>query len=155
MTSRRFLYVLFCGLLAFAGFYGARAMLLREPIRFGASAVPETLGHGRLIAGYLITVAGVALGSIYRDLQRRRRAGQTRIGSVPAFLRSVFRSIDFWVGICGSPLLYAFLLKSIEGASDAALSTLALQNGFCCSFVVDSLLKQSAGAEAPAPPPAG
>ena len=86
--------------------------------------------------GYAVTLAGVALGSSYRELQRRQAKGHRQIKSVRSFFRSVLRSIDFWMGICASPMVFALILQSAGGASTAALTAIGLQNGFCCTGAI-------------------
>jgi hypothetical protein len=62
--------------------------------------------------GYGITVIGVVLGSFYRELQRRQSAGVTEI-KLGELRHAVFGSTDFWMSLCGSPLVYALLLQSV------------------------------------------
>lgn|SRR6185295_9559057 len=109
------------------------------PIRFGAAAVAEPFGSGQLIFGYLMTLLGVLLGTAYRSLQRLRDAGIREIPSLRQLSHSVFWSIEFWLGICGSPLVYALLVRSTEGGGLAGLTTIAIQNGFFCTVIVAGL----------------
>lgn len=109
------------------------------PIRFGAAAVAEPFGSGQLIFGYLMTLLGVLLGTAYRRLQHLRDAGIKEIPSFRRFSRSIFLSIEFWLGICGSPLVYALLVRSTEGGGLAGLTTIAIQNGFFCTVIIAGL----------------
>ena len=109
------------------------------PIRFGAAAVVEPFGSGQLIFGYLMTLLGVLLGTAYRRLQHLRDTGIKEIPSFPRFSRSIFLSIEFWLGICGSPLVYALLVRSTEGGGLAGLTTIAIQNGFFCTVIIAGL----------------
>jgi hypothetical protein len=141
MNYKRNLYYLACVSLAVFGFVAWTYMIRTEPLRFGVNAVPETLDPTRILFGYAATLFGVALGALYRELQRRRTRGAVHLPSIRALFASAFRSIDFWISLCGSPIVYALLVKSVEGGSYAALATVAVQNGFCCSIIVDGVLK--------------
>lgn len=127
-------------LLAIIGIFGWRYIVLSEPLRFGANAIPTRQSVGVIIYGYLVTIAGVVLGSAYRELQARRQLGEKQIRSIKKFTRSIFSSIDLWMSFCGSPLVYAILWRSMDGGSIPALTTIALQNGFCCTVIISSLL---------------
>ncbi len=136
-------------LLAAIGIIGWRYLLGSELLRFGANAVPEQPGARVLVYGYIVTLVGVVLGSAYRELQARKQRGETSINGFRSFLGSVFLSLDFWMSLCGSPLVYALIWKSMEGGNLAGLTTIALQNGFCCTVIISSLISK------PAQTPAG
>lgn len=140
--------------LALIGFFVSRYMITSQPLRFGANEAPETQTVAVVLYGYLITLIGVVLGSAYRELQARKEQGKTQIDSVAQFARSVFLSLDFWMSLCGSPIVYALLWKSLEGGNVAGLSVIALQNGFCCTMVVSNFLKRGPDQGAPARNPA-
>jgi hypothetical protein len=110
------------------------------PIRFGANAVPEEPRLPIIAYGYAITLVGVVFGTVYRELRRRKSGGQEQLEGIKSFLRSILLSIDLYLGLCGSPFVYALLLKSFEGGNIIALTTVALQNGFCCTIILNSLL---------------
>lgn len=131
-------------LLAIIGIVGWRYLLGSELLRFGANAAPEQPGARVLIYGYVITLIGVVLGSAYRELQTRKQRGETTIRSPRRLLRAVFLSLDFWMSLCGSPLVYALIWKSMEGGNLAGLTTIALQNGFCCTVIIGSLISKPA-----------
>jgi hypothetical protein len=136
--AKMFLYVL----LASIGFFAWHYLVTAQPLRFGANETPETQKVSVVIYGYLVTLAGVVLGSAYRELQARKERGETQIGSVPAFAKSVVLSIDFWTSLCGSPIVYALLWRSLDGGNIAGLTVIALQNGFCCTMVISNFLKR-------------
>jgi hypothetical protein len=96
-------------------------------------------GIGVIAFGYVITLVGVVLGAIYRELQARRARGEQRIATIPGLFGDVFRSIDFWMSACASPIVYALLWKSFAGGGIAALTIVGLQNGFCCTVILDRL----------------
>ena len=66
-----------------------------------------------------------------------RQKGRRRITNFREFAESVFRSIDLWLGLFGSPLAYGLILKAIDGINLLGLTTLALENGFFCTIVVN------------------
>jgi hypothetical protein len=92
--------------------------------------------------GYVMTVAGVVLGSAYRALDRMRAAKVTEIANFPAFARDVFRSVDFWMALLASPIVYAALWKTIDSQEMTALTIFPLENGFACLAVISALMKK-------------
>ena len=112
------------------------------PLSFGAQEVPKTNNWSIIIYGYIITLVGVILGTAYRELQRRKESGQTQI--TKAVVKDIFTSIDLWMSLLGSPLVYALLWKSLEGGSVASLTIVALQNGFCCTIIIGNMVKDKA-----------
>jgi hypothetical protein len=128
--------------LAVIGIVGWRYLISSEPLRFGATAVPEQQGTRVLIYGYAVTLAGVVLGSAYRELQARKQRGEMSLTSLRDFVGAVFLSLDFWMSLCGSPLVYALIWKSMDGGNIAGLSTIALQNGFCCTVIISSFMSK-------------
>ena len=118
----------------------------REPLVFGLNETPQTQGLPVIAYGYAMTFIGVILGSAYRELQARRARGETHLKNVSKFVRDVFRSIAFWMSACGSPIVYALLWKSLEGEGVAALTIVALQNGFCCTIIIERILNPGGGA---------
>jgi hypothetical protein len=136
--------------LACIGFLVWRYLVTAQPLQFGANETPETQGLGTVLYGYLVTLVGVVLGSAYRELQARKERGETQIANVPSFAKSVLLSIDFWTSLCGSPIVYALLWKSLQGGNMAGLTVIALQNGFCCTMVISTFLKRGPD-QAPVP----
>jgi hypothetical protein len=104
-------------------------------------AEQKSLQYLTIAFGYCVTLAGVFLGSAYRELQRRRASGSTTISGVLEFLKSVTSSIDFWLGLCGSPLVYALILQGVDSNNMAGLVVIALQNGFTCTVAIDAISK--------------
>jgi hypothetical protein len=91
--------------------------------------------------GYAMTVLGVVLGSAYRALDRMRAAKKTEIADFRAFARDVFRSIDFWMALMASPIVYAALWKTIDGQAWTPLTIFPLENGFACLAVISTIIK--------------
>jgi hypothetical protein len=136
--------VLLRGVLAIAGFVGLALLLPVESLRYGAQDAPppEAATVPILIVGYLMTAVGALLGAAYRYLQRL--PGQT-IPGLGALARDVFYSIDLWMGLVGSPVAFGLVLRSVDRVNVPGAIVLALENGFCCTMLVNTLLK-------PAPP---
>lgn len=139
-------------LLASIGFVGLYWVAQRGPLVFGLNEAPEPQGLPVIAYGYAMTLIGVILGSTYRELQALRASGVKRITHIRRFFRDVFRSIDFWMSACGSPIVYALLWKSLEGGSVAALTIVALQNGFCCTIIIEKLMNPNGAQPEPATP---
>jgi len=107
----------------------------------------------RIIVGYLATVAGVVLGSTYRQLRQLRDSGIAEIQSLRAFAARAFRSVDLWMGLCGSPLVFLLLIKASDGLNLPGLVVSALENGFCCLIIINGFVgKAEAQQKAPATP---
>jgi ABC-type methionine transport system permease subunit len=110
-------------------------------VAFGMNA-ESSAAYGQtwaLVLGYLTTLVGVFLGSAYRLLRQRQAAGKTQIDDIRRFVQSVLRSIDFWLGVVSAPLVYALLWRSVADMPAAAMVFTALQNGFFCTLVADTL----------------
>ena len=121
-------------------------LVVGTPVRFGAVAVASESGGWRLLYGYAMTIAGVVLGSAYRYLEGLRSAGVREVPGVRALTGAVFRSVEFWLGMCGSPLVYALLLRATDGGSNAGLTAIAIENGFFCTLIVERLAAGGRGA---------
>jgi len=104
--------------------------------------------------GYFTLVVGVFLGAGYRNLKERRAAGGKML-NVREFIREVFHSVDFWLGLFGSPVVYAILLQAVDLTnisigSAAGMTLVGLQNGFVCQSIADAIrLKGSGGSDVP------
>lgn len=122
-----------------AGFVIWYYLISDQALRFGAQEIPQQQSWGVISYGYLMTVLGVVLGSAYRELQKMKEAGQTQINGT--FFKNLLTSIDLWMSLIGSPLVYALLWKSVEGGSIASLTLIALENGFCCNVVISNIVK--------------
>lgn len=132
-------------------------IVVGSPVRFGAVAASESTVVWRLALGYLMTVVGVVMGSGYRNLQARRERGETEIPGLQKFARSVLFSVDFWLGVCGSPLVYALLVRATDGGNMAGLIAIAMENGFFCTVIISGLTPRAAVRDEPAvaPTPSG
>lgn len=95
----------------------------------------------KLAVGYVALVIGAFLGSGFRALLRLRASGQTEVSPV-VFASSVFKSIDFWLGLFGSPIVFSFILKGLDQIDLRSFIAIALQNGFLGSILVEQFLAQ-------------
>lgn len=108
---------------------------------FGGVAAPPESQVWLGLYGYVATVCGVFLGSGYRALEAMRARNETEVKDFKHFFTSFLRSIDFWMAMFASPIVYAMIWKTFNQQDFAALSIVALENGFACLAVVSSLLK--------------
>ncbi len=139
---------------ALIGMFGWIYFATPNSLAFGALQDPNSTANKvwLWIAGYVVTLVGVASGAGYRNLQKRQ---SPTIGSVREFISTIFLSTDFWMGLLGSPIVYGLILKSTERMSGAAFFVTALENGFCCTILINSLNPQSATAPPPPLPAVG
>src|ERR1051325_3551805 len=72
----RYLRIIAAVLLFIGGVGGWYFLVNREQLTFGCNETPTQPGLGVIAYGYVITLAGVVLGAIYRELQARRARGQ-------------------------------------------------------------------------------
>src|SRR3954447_6268983 len=107
----RYVKVIVALVLVALGLGGWYFLVSREQLVFGFNEAPAAPGIGVIAFGYVITLVGVVLGAIYRELQARRARGEQRIATIPVLFGDVFRSIDFWMSACASPIVYALLWK--------------------------------------------
>lgn len=109
---------------------------------------------GRLLIGFAATLLGVLLGSTYRHLARMRAANVETIRSVGRFTSNVLRSVDLWMGLVASPLVYGLLVQSATSMELPGLVIVALENGFCCLLIAENIARRTP-ANAPANPAVG
>jgi len=132
-------FVLF-PLLAVSGFIIWWYLAQPRQLQFGAQVIPAQGNYFIIAYGYLVTLAGVIIGCSYRQLQKLRDAGESNIQKPGLFLKQIASSIDLWMGIFGSPIVYALLWKSIDGGNISGLTVIALQNGFCCTLIISNFV---------------
>jgi hypothetical protein len=97
-------------------------------------------GNFRFAVSFVATLVGVVLGSIYRELKSLRAQGIYKIENPALFFSDIARSTDLWLGLAGSPIVYALLLQASDGMSLPGLIVVALQNGFCCLIILNSFV---------------
>ncbi|NEN94556.1 MAG: hypothetical protein F6K50_03145 [Moorea sp. SIO3I7] len=137
---KKLIYLFIRFLLFGFGLIGFLWLLSPKFLVLGAHQDPEPNSLLMLIGGYITTTVGVVLGSGYRELQRRIRKGEATI-SPRKFLKYLAQSTDLWLGLFGSPLAFALLWNSIEAISPGGLVVTALENGFCCTILVNSVVE--------------
>jgi hypothetical protein len=59
----------------------------------------------------------------------------------------VFRTIDFWLGLFASPVVYTMLLQAIDLQNTSitgiiGITLVGLQNGFVCNSIADAMINQ-------------
>lgn len=116
----------------------------------GDSALPLQIAFG--VYGYAVLLFGVVLGAVYREIRARRQAGRKTI-KIFTVMRQALSTIDFWLGVFASPVVYAVLLQAVDLTSISVsgfvgITLVGLQNGFACNAVADALL--DSGRTAPA-----
>lgn len=126
------LFVIFAAIGAECGLYIAQGHGV-----FGMNAEPSSFGPERIALGYGATIIGVSLGAGYRSMLDRKR-----ITSIRKALGQVFYSTEFWLGLFGSPIVFALILQSASSLNTPGLITIALQNGFCCSGLASTLIER-------------
>ena len=115
---------------------------VRQTQAFGMFEGADRDALSKAVLGYCATVFGVLVGSGYRCLKQLRETGVTVIDNPKAFVSQLLRSVDLWLGLFGSPIVYLLLLQSSPGMSLPALVTVAIENGFCCLIIVNGFLGQ-------------
>jgi hypothetical protein len=114
--------------------------LVPRATSFGMFEGDNTPNITRLALSFSATIAGVVIGSTYRQLRALQAAGLTTIPNARVFLSDLSRSIDLWLGLVGAPIVYALLLQSTDGMSLPGLLLVALENGFCCLLIVNAFV---------------
>jgi membrane protease YdiL (CAAX protease family) len=114
--------------------------LIPRSSSFGMFAGPNEANLGRLVLTFATTIAGVVLGSFYRNLRAYQATGIKTIENPSVFIGEMFRSVDMWLGLVGAPIVCALLLQSSSGMNLPGILVLALENGFCCVVLVNSFV---------------
>lgn len=124
---------------------GAMAWIVMAPkgSTFGLFSADQAGRIITLVIGYFATATGAFLGAVYRDLRTRQRRGETHVESLSAFLSELLRSINLWLALTGSPIVFALVLKTTSGMGLSGIVVVALENGFSCLLVLDSLVADS------------
>ena len=97
--------------------------------------------------GFAMTLLGVFIGAAYRRLIELRSTGEDR-ARLRQVAAAVWGSIDFQIGLVGSPLIFGLLWQSIDDISLAGITVIALQNGFTSHAVLDRVVPHD---QVPAP----
>jgi hypothetical protein len=132
--------------LAFVGGFLVWVWLATGGVKsLGAVAAPTGTSWWIVAAGYLATILGVVLGSIYRELGRMRDRGVTEIENLTVLLRHVVRSTDFLMSMVASPLVYALILRGVGSTGLSSYVVIGIQNGFACLAITTSFLGKHDG----------
>jgi hypothetical protein len=135
-------------LLAVAGGFLGYWYLLPRTSAFGMFEAAGETHANRLLLSFAAVILGVVLGSFYRQLKRLQAQGKDSIDDAGAFVVQMFRSVDMWLGLVGSPIVYALLLQSANGMNLPGLLIVGLENGFCCLLLVNQFVSHQAAAPA-------
>jgi len=108
---------------------------------------------GSVVYGFFMTLVGVFIGAAYRRLVELRGKGITSV-RLPAVASDVVRSIDFHIGLVGSPLVFGLIWQSIGDISVAGITMIALQNGFTSHAVLARVVPHGQDATPPGAQPA-
>ncbi|MEO8379838.1 MAG: hypothetical protein ABI779_09270 [Acidobacteriota bacterium] len=136
-TSLAVVVSLLCAAIGFALFW-----FVAVPQDHGFFSVGDSAGT-RLLLGFFATLLGVLLGSTYRQLARMKEANVQTIRSVRRFALNVVRSVDLWMGLVASPLVYGLLVQSAANMTLAGLVIVAIENGFCCLLIAENIVKRA------------
>ncbi|MCT4607576.1 MAG: hypothetical protein N4A70_00050 [Pelagimonas sp.] len=99
-------------------------------------------GPLRAILGLALTIVGAILGAAYRALVELKASGVGRIENFRQLLSDIFRSVDLWISLAVSPMVFALLLSSTDGVATPGFILIALQNGFFCQAIVERMRQQ-------------
>jgi hypothetical protein len=144
----RLVLVIVIGLLITA-FFISRSLVPTVQGAFEIAGEKSWLGTvGSAVYGFLITLVGVFIGAAYRRLIELRGKGTTAV-SLPAVTTDVVRSIDFHIGLVGSPLVFGLIWQSIGDISVAGITMIALQNGFTSHAVLERVVPHGQDATPP------
>ncbi len=135
IQSKRLLFVI----IVFFVFIGAciyfslfPRLLMSNSFGFGSSKMLNG------ILGYLFLVFGAIFGSAFRLLVDLRKKGRKTI-KLWTLIKSTMKSIDLWVGISLSPIIYPIILKQAN-IDLSAFIILAFENGFFCSVIAETFI---------------
>ena len=95
--------------------------------------------------GFVMTLVGVFIGATYRRLIELRGKGTTS-ARLSLVFKDVLRSIDFHIGLVGSPLVFGLIWQAIGDISVAGITVIALQNGFTSHAVLERVVPHGEGA---------
>ncbi len=92
-----------------------------------------------LVAGYCCLIIGIVLGVLARVLLREKERGSEKV-ELRAFVKKSFASIDLWISLIASPVVYGGILRSGTEMSYGAFIYFSLQTGFSSYLAIRSLL---------------
>src|SRR5262245_27800241 len=83
-----------------------------NPILGGLARPPSTTDWGRVVLGYVMTVAGVVLGTGFRRASALQQQGRRTIADFPAFASGILRATDLWMGVFAAPIVAGIVFSS-------------------------------------------
>jgi hypothetical protein len=120
------------------GLWGYHQLVPKDD-SFGLFSAQDGQATLSFLLTFAATVTGVVLGSLYRGLSKLRDAGVPTVP--PGYFAGLFRSVDMWIGLVASPIVFALLLKASEGMALPAVLILALENGFCALIIIEGFTR--------------
>lgn len=95
------------------------------------------------LIGFITTVTGVFIGSLYRRLLKLKEGGAQSV-NVKKLVPEVVTSIDLMIGLISSPIVFGLLWQSLESLQLSGLIVICLQNGFACNSVIGAFINKKA-----------
>jgi hypothetical protein len=132
------------GLIVIVGIVGVAAFLWLS----AETPLSESFGfYGQDVLLLKVGVAAIALalgaygGCAFRRLlaMRDKHESEVRIGKL---LASIFRQVDFWLGIFVSFFLLGTLTRTMDQISLQTLLSLGIENGFLASTMADQIMRR-------------
>lgn len=98
------------------------------------------------VYGFLMTLIGVFVGAAYRRLIELRSKGVSSV-RLRSIAKQTLRSIDFHIGLVGSPIVFGLIWQAIGDISVAGITIIALQNGFASHAVLERVVPHNKESE--------
>ena len=118
-------------------------------------------GREALLLKFAVAASSLALGafggSAFRRLLAMRDDEHESEVDIGPLLLSIFRKVDFWLGIFVSFFLLGTLTRTMDQISLQTLVSLGIENGFLAATMTDQILRRPGKAKGSAPrraPPA-
>lgn len=92
-----------------------------------------------MIGGYCTMVVGMVLGVLCRALIAEKAQGAQTV-NIGAFILSKTRSIELWISLMASPLVFGSILRTGADLSTGAFVAFSLQTGFSSYVLIESLM---------------
>ncbi|MFY0602705.1 MAG: hypothetical protein JXQ93_02065 [Flavobacteriaceae bacterium] len=101
--------------------------------------IPKLGLYINMTLGFIMLMIGIFLGTWTRALMKKREAGLKDV-HIGILIKKSFKSIDLWISILASPLLYGSILSASNSINLSSFIFLALQTGFSSNIVVSTFL---------------
>lgn len=94
------------------------------------------------VSGYIVLLFGAFMGSGFRKLLEMKKEGIETLENPILFVLSIARSVDFWLGVFGSILIYSAVLQGIQDVSITTFYYMALEKGFLLTSIIEQTYNQ-------------